>query len=469
MIYIRGNKRDYDEWNITGWNYESVLPYFKKSESNKQEWLFELTGDTYHNNVGPLSVDGYNNIETIKTVVFEAVFEQGYVELMDLNTDKHIGFAQSQGTIKDGERCSTAKAFLLPVKDRENLHIIKNAFVTSLIIESKHVKGINFDINGKSMQAFAKKEVILSAGAVATPKILMLSGIGRSEDLSQFNIPVIQDLPVGQNLQDHLLNIYSFTYHESRAKDQTPQEISDSVYSFYRHRVGKLAGAGCTDLIGFVNTLDKDAEYPDIQYLYMCHPKSLIGFEQAMWNFGYDDFVLAKLYEMNKKAPILQVGNTLLNPKSRGSIKLKSADPYDPPVIVTGYLEEDEDLETLLRGLKEQRKLLNTTSFNTHEIKEIKFDIPECDVYEFASDDYLRCYIRYFSSTLYHPTGTCKMGNHDDQSTVVDPSLKVKGIRGLRVIDASIMPKIPSGNTNAPTIMVAEKGADLIKSDWLDG
>lgn len=466
MVYIRGNKRDYDEWDIQGWCYDSVLPYFKKSESNKHDWLFELTGDKFHNKDGLLSVDGYNSIETIKSVFFEGVFEMGYVELMDINAEEHIGFFQSQGTLKDGERCSTAKAFLIPAKDRENLHIIKNAFVTSLIIEDKHVKGIKFDINGQPMEAFAKKEVILSAGSVSTPKILMLSGIGRSEDLDKFNIPVIQDLPVGQNLQDHLLNIYSFTYHESKAKDQSAEEVSDMLYSFYRHRVGKLTGTGCADLLGFTNTLDKNSKYPDIQYMLICHYKNVIGFEQILRNFGYDDKFIASFIEINKKAPILQVGNVLLNPKSRGSIKLRSTNPYDPPIINAGYLEEEEDLETLLRGLKEIRRLLNTNAAKTHEIKEIKLDIPECDVHEFGTDEYLKCYISYFSTTLYHPTGTCKMGNLTDPSAVVDPSLKVKGIKGLRVIDASVMPKIPSGNTNAPTIMVAEKGADIIKSEW---
>ena len=262
------------------------------------------------------------------------------------------------------------------------------------------------------------------------------------------------------------MNMYFFTYHESKARDQTPQDISDMLYSFYRHRVGKLTGTGCSDMTGFINTLDKEAKYPDIQYMFMCFYKNMIGIEQILSNFGYGDEFLAELFKINKKTPILKIANVLLNPKSRGSVNLRSTNPYDAPIINAGYLEDEEDLETLLRGLKELRRLLDTNSFEAHEVKEVRFNMPECDVHEFASDDYLKCYITYFSTTLYHPVGTCKMGNYNDPSTVVDPSLKVKGIKGLRVIDASIMPKIPSANTNAATIMIAEKGADIIKADW---
>lgn len=466
MLYTRGNRRDYDSWNVTGWGYEDVLPYFKKSESNKHEWLFELTQDKFHNNEGPMSIDGYNSIETIKTVVFEGLFELGHVEVMDINAEVNIGFVQAQGTIKDGERHSTAKAFLVPAKDRENLHIIKHGFVTSLIIEKDAVKGINFEINGEKLKALAKKEVILSAGTIYSPKILMQSGIGPAEDLKKLEIPVIKDLPVGQNLQDHVVVFYNHKYHLTRASDHTEREMSDNLFSFLKHRVGKFTGTMCSDMTGFINTLDKDAPYPDIEYMHFCQYKKMIGFKEFIHSFGYKDDFIHQHIEANQKSPTLQFGIVLLNPQSRGSINLRSKDPHDAPIINAGYLEVEEDVETLLRGLKEYRKLLGTNDFKIHEVEELRFDIPECDKLEYASDDYWRCYISYFSTTLYHPSSTCKMGNDQDEAAVVDQSLKVKGIKNLRVIDASIMPAVVSAPINAAVIMIAEKGADIIKSDW---
>jgi choline dehydrogenase len=466
MLYIRGNPRDYDSWDVDGWSFEDVLPYFKKSEANQHEWLFELTQDRFHGKDGLLSVDGYNSIETIKTVVFEGVFELGYVEHMDINAEEHIGFVQSQGTLKNGERCSAAKAFLVSAKDRENLHIVKNAVVTSLIIEDKVVKGVNLEISGQKMKAMATKEVIVSAGSVNSPKILMQSGIGIAKDLKKLDIPVVHELPVGSNLQDHVMVFYNFKYHESRARDHTPKEVSDMMFSFWKHRVGKMTGTMCSDMVGFINTLDKEAKYPDIQYMHMCQYKNMIGYPEFVQAFGFSDEIAAQYLETNKKSPTLQFGVVLLNPKSRGSVKLRSSDPHDKPLIDANYLDESEDVETLLRGIKEYRRLLDTKDFKIHEVEEARFDIPECDELEYASDDYWRCYISYFSTTLYHPTSTCKMGNGDD--AVVDPTLKVKGIRGLRVIDASVMPTIVSANTNAATIMIGEKGADLIKADWTE-
>jgi choline dehydrogenase-like flavoprotein len=466
MVYLRGNRRDYDSWNITGWSYDDVLPYFKKSESNQHEWLFELTQDRFHNKDGLLSIDGFNAIETIKTVFFEGVFELGYIELMDMNAEENIGFVSAQGTIKNGERHSTAKAFLLPAKDRENLHIIKNAFVTSLIIEDNEVKGINFEIDGKKVKAMAKKEVILSAGAVNSPKILMQSGIGKKEELEKFNIPIIKDLPVGDNLQDHVFVYNNFKYHQQQGTPHSAAEVTDMMYSFLRHRVGKMTGTMCSDMVGFINTLDKEAKYPDIQYMHLCQRKQMIGYPEFVQNLGFKDEFIAQYLKANHESPTGQFIIILLNPKSRGNIKLRSNNPHDPPIINAGYFEEEEDVDTLLRGLKEYRRLYGTKDFKIHQVEELKFDIPECDEFEYETDEYWKCYISYFSSTLYHPSGTVKMGLESDESAVVDPSLKVKGIKGLRVIDASIMPIITSGNTNAPVIMIAEKGADIIKADW---
>jgi choline dehydrogenase len=443
-----------------------VLPYFKKSEFNKQEWLFELTGYNYHNDKGPLSIDGFNSIEIMKTIVGESLYEMGYFEHMDLNAEEIIGFANAQGTILNGERHSTAKAFLAPFKDRENLHIIKHGLVTSLIIEDNQVMGVNFEVNGEKLQAKAKKETILSAGAVHSPKILMHSGIGKKCDLEKIGIKVVKDLPVGYNLQDHVYASYNLKFHKSRANDHTNKEVSDNLFSFLKHRVGKLVGTGCSDLVAFVNTFDKESKDPNIQYMHVCQPKKFYGYSNFMNKLGFKESFRKTFIDANNEAHTAQVFSTLLKPKSRGNVKLRSTDFNDAPVINSGYLEEEEDLNTLLSGVKLYRKMLKTENFKNHEVEEVKFDIPECDIHDYESDDYWKCFISYFSTTLYHPVGTAKMGDDSDADRVVDSDLKVIGIKGLRVIDASIIPQIVSANTNAAVIMIGEKGSDLIKSEW---
>lgn len=448
MTYIRGNDRDYNEWNVPGWNFSELIPYFKKSENNRQEWLFELTQDRFHGNRGELYVDGFNNIETIKTVVFEAVFDLGYVEHMDINTDEHIGFVQSQGTLKNGERHSTAKAFLFPAMERENLHIIKNGFVTEVIIDSdKRASGINFEIGDKKLRVNARKEVILSAGTIGSAKILLQSGIGPKEELNKLNIPLIKELPVGENLQDHVMVLYNFKYHPTRAYAHSKVEMADNMFSFLKHRVGKLTGTGCSDMLGFVNSHKINEKYPDVAYSHFCQHKQMIGFKDYIKKFGFKDEFTAQYLKTNKNQPTIQFGIAALNPKSRGSVKLRSKNPHDLPIINPNYLDDQEDVETLLRGLKIYRSLLDTESFKLHDVVEDRFVIPECDKFEYASDDYWKCYISYFSTTFYHPVGSNKMSTEDDETAVVTPTLKVKGIKGLRVIDASIMPKIVSGPT----------------------
>lgn len=221
-------------------------------------------------------------------------------------------------------------------------------------------------------------------------------------------------------------------------------------------------------MIGYVNTTQIDAKYPDIQYMHVCQPRDALGFDEYLRNLGLKEEFIHEYLETNKKQGTFQFLVTLLRPKSRGYVKLRSKDPHDPPIINPNYLAEDEDVETLLRGLKLYRKLLDTESFKLHEFVEHRFEIPECDKFEYASDDYWRCYISYFSSTMFHPVGTNKMGTEDDKSAVVTPSLKVKGIKGLRVIDASVMPAIVSANTNPTVIAIAEKGSASIINEWTD-
>lgn len=472
MVYVRGNKRDYDTWEELGnpgWGYAQALKYFKKSEGNQAEWIMEMNQGKYHRPGGPLKVDSFNSIENLKTVIFESAFELGYVEQVDINKDEdYIGFATVQGTVYKGERHSTAKAFLNPdqIWSRDNLRIIKNAFVTELIINDGKVEGIRFELDGKKMEAKARKEVIVSAGAVNTPKLLMLSGIGKAADLKKHGIKVVKDLPVGYNLQDHSNTYLNFQFHKKTAPDHSPRDVADSLFSYLKYRVGYYAGTGYCDLVGFINTLDKEAVYPDIQYHFNGQPKKMIGFKEGLQNLGYTDDFTSQFLKSNNEAETVQVGITLLNPKSRGTIRLRSSDPKDAPLIDANYFGEPEDLDTVVRGIREFLKFIPTENFKTHGGELWRFKIDECDKLEYDSDDYWKCFVSYFGSTIYHYAGTCKMGPDSDPDAVVDPRLRVRGITGLRVVDASIMPLVTSGNTNAPTIMIAEKASDMIKEDW---
>lgn len=472
MIYVRGNSRDYDRWEELGnptWSWKDVLPYFKKSEDNGAYHIQEEKG-AFHGIGGPLKVNTFMSNDMTKLIVVEAAAELGLIEIMDVNSDEFTGYCVVQGTIKDGKRYSTAKAFLNPAKDRKNLHIIKHAHVTKINIEAGVARGVTFDIGdhiGKDIVAKTKKEVVLSAGALNTPQILKLSGVGPKEELGKFDIPVVLDSPfVGENLQDHVIVPVVLSFHKSRPITVKVDELMDSIYSYFRYGMGPIGSIGSTDLVGFVNTQSQAARFPDIQYHHFVYKAKTPDFATILGKFEMEDYINAQLIKLNNEAEILIVFVTLLNPKSHGNIKLRSANPYDPPVINANYLEDHRDVATLIRGIRYFRRMLTTQNFKDHEMEEFKISIPECDKLDFESDSYWECYVRYMSTTIYHPVGTAKMGPAEDPSAVLDSTLKLRGVDGLRVVDASIMPNIVSGNTNAPTIMIGEKASDFIKEQY---
>lgn len=472
LMYIRGNRRDYDSWEEMGnpgWAYRNVLKYFKKSEDNRLA-IEEDEFRPFHGIGGPMKVDMFLAFDPIKDLLVEAVKELGYNLVSDANAEDQMGFSFMQGTIDRGRRESTAKAFLAPLKNRTNLHILKETYATDIIINDKgEAKGVNMLLGFDKLTAKARKEVIMAGGAIGSPHILMNSGIGPKEHLEKIGIEVKKDLPVGKNLQDHAIVFVPLKLHKSFAQPIPESDMIDDIFMYLMYGVGSLSHLGVLDFTGFVNTQNRSSDYPDIQYHYfqyrMGEEKRL---NMVLDKYGYDDHVRKSLLSGIQNSELLLMTVVLMQPKSKGRIELRSKAVLDRVRIFANYLEEQEDVDTFIRGINVAKRLIHTKTAKKHEMEILQVDLLGCSHIEFDKPGYWECYVRHMTSTIYHPTSSCKMGPDSDPEAVVDARLRVKGIKGLRVIDASIMPNVISGNTNAPTIMIAEKGADLIKEDWKD-
>lgn len=446
MAYVRGNKADYDQWasfGNKGWDYASVLPYFKKSEHNEQ---IDLLNRDYHGSDGPLNV---TFAQHYKTPFADAFIEAGQAVGLPPNTDyngeKQEGIGRFQFTIKNAGRHSAADAFLKPAKSRPNLTIQTEAIVSRITIENNKATGIELIKGKKTERIGAKKEVILSAGAFGSPQLLMLSGIGDKDELSKHGVEVKHHSPgVGKNLQDHLFYPVSCTAKQ-RAGLNNAANLTGQVTSLVKYLFGKKGPftIGPLEAVAFFNT-DDFTETTNFQYQFA--PLHL-GNE-----YGKDVYDIATFSHKKDGFTILP---SLLHPKSRGSVALASADPTKAPIIDPNFFSKKEDLETLIKGGKIAYEMVQQAAFDPYRDEIVMPPKPPTSNADWGE------HIRQTVETIYHPVGTCKMGT--DDMAVVDPELKVRGIEGLRVADASIMPTITSGNTNAPVYMIAEKAADMIK------
>ena len=438
MAYVRGHRGDYDRWRqkgCPGWSYADVLPYFRKAES------WEGGADAFRGADGPLSVrTGTYNDDFVDAYVAGArAIGHKYTE--DYNGAEQEGFCRIQQTIRDGKRCSTALAYLKPALGRSNVRLHTKALVTRLVIEHGCAVGVEYERGGRMHTVRADREVLLSGGVVNSPQVLMLSGIGRPAELGEHGVPVAHELPgVGKNLQDHLSAIVNYSRAKAGAfrRQMRLDRLAMDMPRAY------LAGSGpATDLPAGVMAFVKsrpEADLPDIQLLFRDLPVQTYpwfpGYRRA-WPDGFGC------------RPVL------LRPQSRGELRLASADPRRKIRIFQNFLSERADVETIREGFKRVREVGATKELARFGVAETE---PGPDV---RTDAGIDAHIRATAATAHHPAGTCRMGG--DDMAVVDPELRVRGIDGLRVVDASVFPDLVGGNINAPVIMIAEKAADLIR------
>ncbi len=437
LLYVRGQAQDFDTWRQlgnSGWSYEDVLPYFKRAEDQ------ERGADEFHGSGGPLGVSDVRMKNPLCEAYIKASVAAGIPHTTDFNGARQEGAGYYQLTTKDGRRSSTAVGYLKPVLSRDNLELISEAAVERLVLDGKRVSGVTFRHAGESKTIRARREIVVSAGAIGSPQILQVSGIGPGAVLSEAGVEVLHDLPgVGENLQDHLQArfVYETTLRDSLNTVWLSRAKQVQVgLDYMMSRQGMLTiGAG---VAGVFAKSHPDLEVPDLQIHFM--PLSSVGPGQGL-----------------HKYPGVTASVCQLRPDSRGTIKITSSDPTIQPNIVSNYLAQENDRDVLLRGLKLLRTISRQPEFAQYVAREV---YPGDDV---VSDDELMAYAREVATTIFHPCGTCKMGS--DTMAVVDDRLRVHGLEGLRVADASIMPTMTSGNTNAPTIMIGEKASDLLIED----
>jgi len=442
MMYVRGPSHDFDHWRQlgnVGWGYDDVLPFFKKAEDN------ERGADKYHSTGGPLSVSNTARHELADAFI-EAAAAAGYPKNSDLNGATQEGFGYNQLTVRNGERCSTARGYLHPARKRPNLHVITHALASRILFKGREAVGVEFRKDGAVQSVMARREVIVSSGAINSPKLLQMSGVGSPALLKKFDIPVVADLPgVGENLQDHFGVALTYRLNKPVTLNDyygNPLRRIKMGLEYFLMRKGPMAAnAGLCQ--GFIRS-EPHRDYPDLTVL------------MWIWSVAASGKRSSEKVNLNPY-PGITVMVVNPHPESRGSVRIKSSDVSVPPEIRFNHLVSMRDRQLLIKGFRDVRRIMSMPPIASYVIDE---EDPGSNC---TSDDQILDHIRKRGRSTHHTTATCRMGV--DKEAIVDPRLRVNGLGRLRVIDASIMPSEISGNTNAATIMIAEKGAQMVLED----
>lgn len=454
MIYTRGNRDDYNRWSkkgCKGWSYKNVIEYFKKIENSD---VYEHFPE-YRGRQGTVGLTKNFWRSPASNIFLRAGQELGY-PIIDYNGPTQIGVSYVESNIRNGVRQSSNVAYLYPAKDRPNLHIKKNSLVTQLLIHplSTIVEGIEYLHDGTFYQVYARKEVILSAGAVNSPQLLMLSGIGPAKHLEELGVHVIRDLPVGYNLMDHITPMIMISCNSCISQIGMAAGGLTHYMNYFDNITGPLFNPGGCEGLLFYDSKSKHFDInavPDIELLQVAGALNFI----IAANMGLKDEIIYNMYRYSELRDLnaFMIMPMILRPKSRGRIYLRDRNPLSSPKIVPNYFSNPHDMELAIKGIRKIQQLLNTEAFQTVDAKIIDIKLPGCQHLEFDSDIYWDCYFRHLTFNIFHYSGTCKMGGFHDPTSVVTPRLLVKGMHNLRVVDASIMPEIVSGMSILLTIL----------------
>ncbi|XP_069683480.1 glucose dehydrogenase [FAD, quinone]-like isoform X2 [Periplaneta americana] len=455
MMYNRGNERIFNLWQEMGnpgWSFDDVLPYFKKSEDNLDSCIANNTH--YHNTAGLQTIGRFPHQDSNSRLLLNALQELDLKET-DINAESQAGSMRMQFFQNAGTRQSAGKAFLDPIRHgRPNLAIVTNARVTKVIVghETREAEGVEYVLEDNKFIkriAFASKEVLLCAGAVNSPQLLMLSGIGPIKTLQSLGIAVIEDLNVGRNLQNHFKTGIDLILDEKRQTVPKNQDVVDDILRYFWRHEGALASVGTFDVTAYINSTFSTRNFPDIQFLFFpqfFHPNQSFHTPLSYYNR-------------------ISVETIAVRPRTRGYIAINTTDPFSQPII--NYILDSHDIDVISQGNDfVVKELMNTKTLKENGMSVDTEPNTKCKDFTFGTFNYFRCLATNYSYPSYHFSGTCKMGPSSDRSAVVDSSLRVHKIKKLRVVDASVMPVLVNANPHAAVLMIAEKASDLIKEAW---